>query len=336
MSFKEYKKEVLRDPRSGKLNFETDGRNHYVYRISNKYLVYHYYGSKSEKPGIVVDTIGVSYFTSSNNNIFKCGFRNDPNDWEVNIVKRFDNPGDKVLFESYLHHLFDVKNHDNFINRANQTPFGFDTTGIPQKKPGKKPVYQVSLDTGKIVNSFESDTKASMITGISLGSINTSVNNLGRTAGKFIWCRPSDYNDTFKDSIIETNFFIKKPVLQINPLTGLILQKFESIAEATLFSKVDSAGIIGCMQLKNNTAGGFIWRAPNTYDKKEQDNILNFKYSYGKAVQQLDKDTLEIVNEFGSISAAARHMGVDSSAINNCVKNKCKTVKGFIWKYKLK
>lgn len=42
----------------------------------------------------------------------------------------YDNPGDKIIHEAFLHQRFDVKLHSSFYNKANQTPFGFDTSGM--------------------------------------------------------------------------------------------------------------------------------------------------------------------------------------------------------------
>lgn len=126
MTFIKFKMEVLLDPRSIKLNFEPDDRNHYVYRISNKYIKLHYYGSKTEDYS---DTIGCGYYTSSNDTWFLSDFKKNQDDYQIKIVRRFNNSADKILFESYLHNRFNVKNHINFINLMNQTPFGFDATG---------------------------------------------------------------------------------------------------------------------------------------------------------------------------------------------------------------
>ncbi len=126
MTFTKYKTEVLLDSRSSKLNFEPDNRNHYVYRISNKYIRLYYYGSKTEDYS---DTIGCGYYTSSADNWFLSDFKTNPDDYQIKIIRRFNNSADKILFESYLHNCFDVKNHNNFINLMNQTPFGFDATG---------------------------------------------------------------------------------------------------------------------------------------------------------------------------------------------------------------
>ncbi len=126
MTFNHYKEKVLTDPRSKKLSFKPDGRNHYVYRVSHIHIGIHYYGSKTENR---LDSIGIKYYTSSSIKSFQKDFKENREDYKVKVIRYFDNPGDKILFESYIHYKLDVKARYNFINQVNQTAFGFDPTG---------------------------------------------------------------------------------------------------------------------------------------------------------------------------------------------------------------
>lgn len=121
-----YKNLVLLDSRSEKLSFNSDGRKHYVYRVTDKIMNEHYYGSRTSKQeNIIMDFW--KYGTSSDK---KKIILESKDNFKIKIIKIFDNAGDKMLYESYLHQYFNVKQKDNnFWNRANQTPFGFDTTG---------------------------------------------------------------------------------------------------------------------------------------------------------------------------------------------------------------
>ncbi len=129
LTYKKYKKEILKDPRVKKLNFEPDGRIHYVYRVTHVKDQKHYYGSKTEQFGIKETTIGRGYFTSSSNKNFQQGFKKNPSLYYFKIIKYFNNNADKIIFESYLHQKFNVKLNLNFINKMNCTPFGIDNTG---------------------------------------------------------------------------------------------------------------------------------------------------------------------------------------------------------------
>ena len=54
-----------------------------------------------------------------------------------------------------------------------------------------------------------------------------------------------------------------------------------------------------------------------------------------KYILQIDKDTKEILNRFGSAREAARFLGNESKNvnINHCLRGKAKTAYGYIWKY---
>lgn len=125
MNYQNYKTHILKDKRSTKLNFEIDGRTHYIYRITHITNKEYYYGSKTGDTSI----LGVKYFSSSLDEEFIKDQNLNPLDYKYKVIRIFDNPADKMLFESYLHQKFNVKKRNNFYNRSNQTPFGFDTTG---------------------------------------------------------------------------------------------------------------------------------------------------------------------------------------------------------------
>ncbi len=126
MSFKNYKSNIMLDERINRLNFNIDGRNHFVYRITHIIKKLHYYGSKTGE----LNCIGETYLSSSTDLEFKKDQKDNPNDYKYKVIRVFNNPADKIIYESYLHQRFNVKEENNsFYNKSNQTPFGFDRTG---------------------------------------------------------------------------------------------------------------------------------------------------------------------------------------------------------------
>lgn len=133
-----YKNLVLEDKRSIKLDFKPDGRHHYVYRVTDYIRTEkeHYYGSHTpskryynhQRKITSIDLIDEfwRYRTSSK---FNTLLLENKESYKVKIIKVFDNPADKIIYEAFLHQYFDVKLDDRFWNKSNQTPFGFDTTG---------------------------------------------------------------------------------------------------------------------------------------------------------------------------------------------------------------
>lgn len=136
-NFKPYKADVLKDKRSKKLVFESDGRYHYVYRITNKKTGEHYYGCRTSEIHPLKD-LGVKYFSSSLDKEFKADVISNPQNYKFKVIRTFNNPSDKILFEAFVHQYFDVKKSPKFLNRSNQTPFGFDTTGMAHSEETKR------------------------------------------------------------------------------------------------------------------------------------------------------------------------------------------------------
>jgi hypothetical protein len=122
-----YKKLVLQDERSKKLNFNKDGRKHYVYRVTDYSRIkeQHYIGSRTSSKDNLLEDFWL-YRTSSKHNVLN---ENKKEQYKIKILKVFDNPGDKMVYEAFLHQFYNVKLHKSFWNKSNQTPFGFDTTG---------------------------------------------------------------------------------------------------------------------------------------------------------------------------------------------------------------
>lgn len=116
---------------------------HYVYRISNIITKKYYYGSRTSSIHPTED-IGIKYFSTFSNKFFKIDQKQNPNHYTYKIVNIFNTRAEATYLEVTLHKKFDVKNNDNFINRANQTSHKFDTTGnksiarkISESKKGK-------------------------------------------------------------------------------------------------------------------------------------------------------------------------------------------------------
>jgi len=147
MTYREYKGKILKDSRAHKINFNKDNRLYYVYRITDTETNEHYYGSrKSILKNPLKDLLNYNSSSKRKKDIIK-----NKEKYKFKIVRVFDNIGDKIIFESFLHSKFNVKSNNNFFNESNQTPFGFDTTG---KEPWNK--GRVDLGGYKHTNKRES------------------------------------------------------------------------------------------------------------------------------------------------------------------------------------
>ena len=66
--------------------------------------------------------------------------------------------------------------------------------------------------------------------------------------------------------------------------------------------------------------------------KKISENFINRK-DQSKPVLQIDKNTNKVIAEFPSAKEVHRQLGFSQGHISDCCLGKCKTHKGFIWKY---
>jgi hypothetical protein len=121
---------------------------HYVYRITNIITRKYYYGKRSTTNLPHLD-IGFKYFGSPSKDIFfdlNKDQKENPSHYEYKVVARFQSAHESLSREIKLHKKFNVKDHPQFYNKANQTSTGFDTTGktTVMDKDGNK--FHVNCD----------------------------------------------------------------------------------------------------------------------------------------------------------------------------------------------
>jgi hypothetical protein len=76
-----------------------------------------------------LDDLGIRYFTSSKDSLFKFEFKKNPSDFELDIIGNFKNRKEALESEILWHKVYDVGRNPKFWNKAIQTSTGFDITG---------------------------------------------------------------------------------------------------------------------------------------------------------------------------------------------------------------
>lgn len=97
---------------------------HYVYRITNKNVNKHYYGSRSSKILPHLD-LGIKYFSSSKDKDFLKEQKEFREKFKYKVIKQFETRKEALLFEIKLHEKFEVDINPNFYNKSKQTTVGF-------------------------------------------------------------------------------------------------------------------------------------------------------------------------------------------------------------------
>ena len=92
----------------------------FVYRITNKRLNKHYYGSRHAKHA-TPESLGTTYFSSSCDASFIEDQKKNPQDYKYKIIKIFKTKNEAIRYESMLHTKFSVGSSDKFYNGSEQT-----------------------------------------------------------------------------------------------------------------------------------------------------------------------------------------------------------------------
>ena len=129
-------------------------KHHYIYRITNILLRMYYYGVRSTNLN-PKDDLGTKYFSSSSNKEFIKDQKENPQNYRYKIIRIFDNRKDAISLEIKLHNKFNVKLHESFYNRANQTVVGFDMTGRIQYRSTKQRVEMSNIKKEQWMNNKE-------------------------------------------------------------------------------------------------------------------------------------------------------------------------------------
>lgn len=147
---------------------------------------------------------------------------------------------------------------------------------------------------------------------------------------------------------------VSKAIVMMD-LEGNIVKEFDCIREANdYFNKDRAFSFISKVCINGGTAYNYLWLFKEEYNNLINENKfnewhLNVKNRYidktikanrtkvqnnSKVIYQLNKDTLDIMQEFNSIVLASESTGVKSKSINRVCRHGCNTAGGYSWIYK--
>ena len=137
--------------------------HHYVYRITNIKEHKYYYGSRTIKNTELSAIEDLINYRSSADKWFKDDQLINPTHYKYKILKLFYSRPNALIFESFLHNKFDVKNHASFYNKANQTSTGFNTTGCISVTDGTTNYLVSKTDSRYLDGTLISCTKGKAV-----------------------------------------------------------------------------------------------------------------------------------------------------------------------------
>ena len=214
------------------------------------------------------------------------------------------------------------------------TPELFESPPTPRSvKPRVTPVEQLDPVTREVIQSFKSVIEASKQTGITYSNINTALNGQQLHAGTYLWRRKHDNiaQELFKSQSTEDKGQVPLPVEQLDPYSGQVIQRFDSIEEASQKSKIPIVDIHKALSGKRRHAGTFLWKRQ---DDETSPPLFERDSASSKPlpVEQLDPVTGDVILSFESVSEASRQTGVPVSSIYKVLSGKRRNAGAYLWK----
>lgn len=204
-------------------------------------------------------------------------------------------------------------------------PFGYNVRQGGEDC-GRKEVYKIDIETNEIIEKYDSLAQASEDNNVDISHLSKVCQGKEKSCGGYKWCYVSDYNLNYIQSIIPKAH--KRPIYQIDIITGEILDKFESIAEASRRTRTNAASISECLHGVNKTANEYNWCYVEMYD---EDKFVTKSRCH--QILQIDKETNSIIKQWISAKIAADTLGYNASTIRSACSGERKTAYGYKWKY---
>lgn len=119
-----------------------------------------------------------------------------------------------------------------------------------------------------------------------------------------------------------------KKVMQIDPKSGEVVKTWDSETEVCEFYNGNHSLIYNAIR-RHSLTKGYYWQ----YEGEEILPINN-RNLHCRYVEQIDKNTLEVIKVWDSLSEVERILNIPAGNISNVCKGKRKTAGGFIWRMK--
>lgn len=196
----------------------------------------------------------------------------------------------------------------------------------------KTAVLQYDLE-GNFIQEFKSLNAASNAVGVVPNAIGQNLNSLTKSAGGFQWCfKTKNFSHKIEPYVIDNNGL---PIGQYD-LEGNLIASFESLLEAERKTGHLEGTIRAAMnrgaKLKGTTYF-FIQFNKHQEIPKLVEPYVNPLHGFSIPVVQISADGKYLINQFPSITHAAKFLNKNTGHISAACLGNRETAYGFIWKY---
>lgn len=128
----------------------------------------------------------------------------------------------------------------------------------------------------------------------------------------------------------ERNYHTGRKIIYKYGKDGRLLRSYDGIKTAADECGVSIQSLSACLNGRTKTCGGFYWSF-QTLERYPIEQAVH--ESIAIKIEQLDKDTLDVIQTFPSISAAARFLGKNgTSLIRHALRDQKYSAYGYKWR----
>lgn len=197
----------------------------------------------------------------------------------------------------------------------------------------KVEILQYDLE-GNFLREFKSLNDASKFIGIVPNAIGQNLNSYTKSAGGFQWrFKTKNYSNKIESYFIQNNGL---PIGQYD-LNGNLISAFESLLDAERKTGHSEGSIRAAMNRGakiKNTSYFFIQFNKKQKIPKKIDSFIFPLHGFSIPIVQLSADGKYFINEFPSITHAAKFLNKSTGHISSACNGKRLTAFGYSWKYK--
>lgn len=215
------------------------------------------------------------------------------------------------------------------------------TKGGDDRADKGRPVYQIDIETRKIIKEFPSALNAARETGIPgvYSCCNRDLEQCRQfvSAGGYFWCFVDEWSSEWKPKDGKITYIDKngnkivdcmgKQVCQIDK-NGNLIKMYRTATEASKSVGVGSNSIGRCCKKERRTAGGFYWCYRKDLDNFEIPPQTPISMYGAKSIRCVELDKI-----FEGIRVTAKLFNVGHDQLCRACKTKTLTAGGYHWEY---
>lgn len=194
------------------------------------------------------------------------------------------------------------------------------------------PVVKIDINTGDIIDRYNTLKDASTANNILIGGISRSIKIKGNKAGGYLWMTEKSYD---KDKALgllkhDGNESQNRPVLQYDK-TGLFFKRYSSIAKTRNDGFTSYAVSRACSEMDNGRIlmhRDYLWFYEDTFTEDKLN--IAIKHFKSKSVEAYDL-SCNFIGRYETLTEAGRVTNTIVSDIGSCINDKRLTSNNMFW-----